>query len=237
MIETLVDLPIFWEDSHSYIGTNGKMKDRRYTSCTTKIHKFEVKKDWTAIATGYARKHGGTPDYWLAQWKLKNEESCSFGSGLHLAREMHWKMLEDQGLAVFTNMMNAQGFKQAKSLVDLPIGTHSELLLWSEEFEVAGQADIIIIEPDRKFRVRDYKSNIAIKFEGFRGETLLEPLSHIPNANYHIYCIQLSTYAYLLERQGYELIDLELEHITDNNKIYKLPYLRDEVINMLKYAT
>lgn len=235
-IEVLEDLPIFWEHNHSYIGTNGKMKDKKYTSCTTKIHKFEVKKDWEAIALGYSRKYGYTAEYWLEQWKIKNKTSCEFGSGLHLARELHWKYLEDQGLDVFTNMINAEGWKQAKPLSDLKVGTHSELMIWSEVFEICGQSDQVNVYPGRRVKVSDYKSNEKIKFEGFKGETLTGPLSHIPNANYHIYCIQLSTYAYLLEMQGYEVVELELIHLTDNNKVYKLPYLREDVINMLNYA-
>lgn len=65
------------------------------------------------------------------------------------------------------------------------------------------------------------------------------PLNNLQDCNYNHYCLQLSTYAYMLTQRHPEFIinDLILVHFdhNDNMTVYHLPYLRDEVIRMLNY--
>ncbi len=43
-------------------------------------------------------------------------------------------------------------------------------------------------------------SKKAITMVGFRGQTGIGPLSHIPDTNYFHYCIQLNLYKYILQK-------------------------------------
>lgn len=65
------------------------------------------------------------------------------------------------------------------------------------------------------------------------------PLGTLDDCNYNHYCLQLSTYAYMVTQKYPEFIidDLVLVHFdhNDNMTVYHLPYLRDEVIRMLNY--
>ena len=75
---------------------------------------------------------------------------------------------------------------------------------------------------------------------------MLSPISHIEDCNYWHYALQLSLYAWMLEEQGYELIEdgLEIEHLeteptTDGykiigNTVYPVPYLKKEIEAILK---
>ncbi len=92
--------------------------------------------------------------------------------------------------------------------------------------------------------VHDYKTCKSIDKEGFRGETFLKPLQHLQNANYWKFSLQLSTYAWMLQECGYKVRNLYMHHIHGKNredkernagvKTYKLPYLEQEVREMMR---
>ena len=65
------------------------------------------------------------------------------------------------------------------------------------------------------------------------------PLNNLDDCNYYHYCLQLSTYAYIIESYNpdFSIEDLVLVHFdhNDNMTVYHLPYLRKEVERMLSY--
>lgn len=65
------------------------------------------------------------------------------------------------------------------------------------------------------------------------------PLNTLDDCNYNHYCLQLSTYALMIQQLNpeFEIEDLILIHFdhSDNMTIYHLPYLKDEVIKMLGF--
>lgn len=65
------------------------------------------------------------------------------------------------------------------------------------------------------------------------------PLNNLDDCNYNHYCLQLSTYAWMIQKYNpeFEIEDLVLVHFdhSDNMTVYHLPYLKDEVIKMLAY--
>ena len=55
-------------------------------------------------------------------------------------------------------------------------------------------------DPPGTIHIYDWKrTKKDIAMVGFRGQTGLGPLAHIPDTNYFHYCIQLNTYKYILE--------------------------------------
>lgn len=90
-----------------------------------------------------------------------------------------------------------------------------------------------------------HNTNKKIDTKGFfdskthKTEKMKFPLGSLEECNYSHYCLQLSTYAYMLTQKHPEFIidDLVLVHFdhNDNMTVYHLPYLRDEVIRMLTF--
>ena len=73
------------------------------------------------------------------------------------------------------------------------------------------------------------RSSVKMKF----------PLNNLEDCNYYHYCLQLSTYAYIIESYNpdFTIEDLVLVHFdhNDNMTVYHLPYLKKEVERMLAY--
>lgn len=65
------------------------------------------------------------------------------------------------------------------------------------------------------------------------------PLNHLQDCNYNHYTLQLSTYAWMIQKLNpeFEIEDLVLVHFdhNDNMTVYHLPYLKEEVIKMLSH--
>ena len=71
------------------------------------------------------------------------------------------------------------------------------------------------------------------------GERFKYPLDMLEASKFNIYSLQLSLYAYILERWGYKLLDngLEIIHfpVGSDPVLLKIPYLKDEVEIMLNH--
>lgn len=65
------------------------------------------------------------------------------------------------------------------------------------------------------------------------------PLNNLDNVNYWHYAMQLSTYAWMMQKLNseYEIEDLVLVHFDHEGHmtVYHMPYLKDEVVRMLRY--
>jgi len=90
-----------------------------------------------------------------------------------------------------------------------------------------------------------HNTNKSIDFKGFynnstkSSEKLKYPLSHLDNCNFNVYQLQLSTYAWMLQKinPNFNIVRLFLNHYDHegNNTIYEVNYLKDEVEKMLKH--
>ena len=73
------------------------------------------------------------------------------------------------------------------------------------------------------------KTSVKMKF----------PLNNLDDVNYWHYTLQLSTYAWMIQKLNpeFEIEDLVLVHFDhkDNMTVYHLPYLKEEVIKMLNH--
>ena len=131
------------------------------------------------------------------------------------------------------------------NLMDLPDGFYPELLLWNDEYQVAGTADRVFIETilgERFVDIDDYKTNAVLKRTSFyvRGKgykMLLPPVNHLMDCKHVRYNLQVSMYGFFLEQMGFTVRQVGYHHL---NVLNKLDYLRDEVIdilNDLRYGT
>lgn len=107
---------------------------------------------------------------------------------------------------------------------------YAEKRVYWFEFLIAGTIDCLLVK-GLQFRIVDWKTNnkklefrsgYYKKFNGVvtsewvnKPEFFYFPLNRIPFCKGHIYTLQLSLYAYLMELWGYECVGLTLFHILD----------------------
>jgi hypothetical protein len=90
-----------------------------------------------------------------------------------------------------------------------------------------------------------HNTNKEIKTKSFydknkkTSEKMKYPLNNLDDVNYWHYTLQLSTYAWMIQKLNpdFEIEDLVMIHFdhSDNMTVYHLPYLKEEVVKMLAY--
>lgn len=220
----------FKEDTHQYFNE----KNEEYISGTRFLHKFECPFDEDGISKRVAAREGVTQQEILAKWKAISKEACDYGTMIHNAMENYIKFGERKDalepLYKSFDRIVGQDFKRAKEI-------HSELLLWTDEYKIAGTADLIIVHDDKEFSVGDFKTNKSIDFCSIYGNRMLDPIPHLTSCNYTIYSLQLSLYAYMFSmRTGLQCRRLFLMHKNNDQwKYISANYMLYEIKMMLKY--
>lgn len=177
-------------------------------------------------------------------WKKSNKSGINKGNLYHKDAE---KMAYIRGLmenpftgtsARVIKLEKTKGYSNHSlktNLYDLEDGFYPELLMWNDEYKIAGQSDKVFITTSRGTRyvdIDDYKTNKEIRKAGFRGERMLPPINHLQNCNYIHYSLAISLYAWMMEEFGFTVRHLGFHHY--NNK-YDIEYLKDDVLKMLRY--
>lgn len=167
-------------------------------------------------------------------WDAKNKKSTDKGTLIHDEKEQEY--LDTgvyQGLPVF-------GRKEGYDNVSRDFeedGCYLELVVHSKKYRIAGQSDKVI-KRGVKVVVRDYKTNEELKKTAFNNATMKYPFDSLPDSNFYHYCVQLSTYAWLLEQEGYEVEALYIEHWDGEEwKEEKVPYVGFLIEEGLKIFT
>lgn len=240
----------FDEPSHSYTNTHGT----KYISATTLTGKFKQPFDKVAVATAYAKKNGNTPEYWIEKWAGITKHACERGTRFHKMKE-DWMLgsaaiiHEEKAVPV----IKIEGFTEPNiDYSTLPDGVYPELLLWNHYWGIAGIADIVTFDGEY-FDIDDYKTNKKIDCTSYKhpryGYKMMKPpLNHLMDCNLIHYSLQLSIYAYMLEKlTGKKARNMTFHHhppMLDNpdeiNPIgikYKVQYLKREVLAMLTVYT
>lgn len=205
-------------------------------------YKFDKAGSWKNVVSYFEDNHTGNREtdlliyerqqWYLNTWQEKNEKSCVKGSKTH-------KQLEDAVNHARVVAVDSYNMPVDKSSY-IPLrefesnGIWTEPYIWSDTYQVAGKADVII-KIGRRIRLKDYKTNEEITTEAFNGQCLLAPIDHVPDTKYNRYCLQLSLYGLMLEDWGYRVEDLELIHIKKEGDFpMKVHYLKDEARDLLE---
>lgn len=184
----------------------------------------------------------------LDEWDKTNRESCERGTKIHSDLEQSmYKMGANVSLKKF-----GVGGKficdKGRTALDLENGVYPEYLISRTSpdnmLRIAGQIDLLV-KQGNEITVMDWKTNREIKqHSGFDTKTrssvkMKYPLNTLEDCNYWHYALQLSTYAWMLQKINpeYTIKDLILVHFdhNDNQTVYHLPYLKKEVESMLKF--
>ena len=159
-------------------------------------------------------------DRWLlkktiAQWKgtmfHEEQEKAAYRSG-ELLNPFTGKVFK-----VIKSKKKYDNQSLCTNLYDLKDGCYLELLVFDPVHNICGQADIVYIETIdgvRYVSINDIKTNEEKPSKSSFGK-LEAPLSHLGNNSHVKYQLQISLYAFLLERHGFVPKDLAFTHYTN----------------------
>lgn len=184
----------------------------------------------------------------LDDWDRENRNSCERGTKIHADLENAlYKKKNNIDLSKYQIGGKFQCIKDYNTL-DLENGVYPEYLVSivskDKVLRLAGQIDLLV-KKGNKIVIADYKTNKKIEQKSFfdsktRSSSKMKyPLNTLDDCNYNHYCLQLSTYAAMIQQLNpeFEIEDLVLIHFdhSDNMTVYHLPYLKDEVLKMLAF--
>ena len=228
----------FEANGHMYTidGQKGK-----YTSVTTwggshfpKFNPDEVIKGMMSSPKWPESKYFGmSPDAIKRQWDTSGIVASTLGTKLHEDIE-----LTLDGNDIQNSNKDYQHFLtfQKEKLADCePYRT--EWTIFDEEHKLAGSIDFAAMRPDGKIDLYDWKRTKEIKTSGFGRTAIPSFLSHIPDANFWKYALQLNIYRSILERcYGFEINSMTIVCLYPDNpsyELYDVPRLDNELNLML----
>jgi hypothetical protein len=223
-----------------------------YKSVTTVLQMVEPHFDTQGVAEAIFRQKddvknpkyvGMNVDQILDCWQELNDTANEYGTHVHETIETY--LLKHQ-LWYPEDELQKKVIASYESLgVDEGIMMYPERIMFAEEYNLAGTADLVIDIDDTFFDIGDWKTNKAFNFWNQYGfETLLKPFDHLQNCQWSIYTLQLSTYAYMYELET----GRKCRHIwigyweKEKETMRKIPimYLKTEakkLLEMYKYKT
>lgn len=184
----------------------------------------------------------------LDEWDNENRKSCDRGTKIHADLEnSFYTTKKNINLSKFEIGGKFVCEKNRTSL-DLENGVYPEYLISrvspDGKLRIAGQIDLLV-KKGNKIIIADWKTNKKIDTKSFfnqKSKTSVKmkfPLQKLDDCNYWHYTLQLSTYAWMIQQLNseFEIEDLVLVHFDhqDNMTVYHLPYLKEEVVSMLRH--
>ncbi len=230
-----------------------------YRSSTQIIEQFTQHFDTAERAEYMADRYGQTPEYWKAKWAEGNGFSLERGNMLHDDREAYvhnrgFDTINGKHFRVYNlNQPHIDNYwRVTGGYMNLPDGTYPEMKLWNHTWHIAGRSDKPTIETvnrKRYYHIDDYKTNKRIEDQSFYDyktdnfRMMTGPLSHLMDCNLVHYTLQLSLYQFMAEGFGFLPGKRRIIHYPHEieglgvppPKIIELPYLRAEVLLMLKH--
>ena len=184
----------------------------------------------------------------LDSWDEENRKSCERGTKIHADFENSFYKKE-KNIDISKFQIGGK-FECRKDYTDLDLenAVYPEYLIHrispDGKLCIAGQIDLLV-KKGNNIIVGDYKTNKEIKMKSFfdsktkSSVKMKFPLNNLDDTNYWHYCLQLSTYAWMLQKLNPDFVieDLVMIHIDHKDKmtIYHLPYLKPEVEKMLAF--
>jgi len=221
-----------------------------YKSVTTTLSSIEPHFDSESVASAIAKQSnsskqeryiGLSQPQILEYWQKLNDDANVYGTKVHDVVERYllankWYFPDDTENGLFEQ-------KVIESLgelnIDEGIAMWPERIMFSEEHELAGMADLIIDLDEEFFSVWDWKTNRVFNFfNEFGNQTLFKPFNHLQACHYSIYTLQLSVYAYMYELEtGKKCRDITIGYWTkETSKFSRIPimYLKKEAKQLIE---
>ena len=184
----------------------------------------------------------------LDEWEAINKEACERGTKIHAEFEnSFYKGADNVSLSKF-GIGGKFVCKKDYSELNLEYGVYPEYLIYYDNpkinLHIAGQIDLLI-KDGNDIIIGDFKTNRKLDFKGFYNSTtrasekMKYPLTNLDNCNFNAYQLQLSTYAWMLQKlnPNFNIKRLFIYHIDheNNRTIHEVQYLKEDVEKMLKH--
>lgn len=182
----------------------------------------------------------------LDSWEEENRKSCERGTKIH--EEIEYSFYNSPHNISLQKFGLGGKFECKKdySELDLEYGVYPEYLIYRESddgiLRIAGQVDLIV-KSGNEITIIDHKTNKKIdQKSGFDSISksnfkMKYPLNNLMDCNFYHYTLQLSTYAWMLQKinPNFVIKDLILNHYdhNGNNTLYHCEYLKKDVERML----
>lgn len=212
---------------------------------TKKFHKAFIKKFELNPEAFEAKKQEI-----LAEYAKKRDDACKRGTEIHSILENSFYGKEKFDFSKYGIKNLSGNFTCKKDYYELILdrGIYPEYLIYKSSSDgilnLAGQIDLLVKDGNEIYII-DWKTNGKIDQKSFYNkykksyEMMKFPLNNLMDCNYSHYCLQLSTYAYMLQQinPNFEIKMLKLVHFDHegNQNEYDIPYLKDDVEKMLKH--
>jgi len=231
----------FYSGTHNYFYGKQKLK-----SVTTFIgqffNKFDAKKIARKLAkfpVNKANKRGVR--YWLKEWK----KSAEHGSVVHKLIEEYiignmipLTITDEQSYTKRdrTKLLQAMTWYDEWNENTWTLKQEAEKIIFSEELGIAGTIELYAETPDG-ITLIDWKTNKRIDNKGYGGKKGLEPIEELEDCHLTKYTLQLSLYAYILEKYyDKKMHQLILVHLMeDKYEEYIVPYEKEIIEKLLEY--
>jgi len=229
--EDFIDNHIYLIDDESKHG---------YISGTSFINKFFTGFDAKKIIDTYYQRWQDTqhPKYYgltreeiKDTWKQNGKDASQLGTELHEHIELYYNDEKVSNIALewayFLSFVD--DFPELEPY-------RTEWMVFDDENKICGTIDKVF-KRDDKYVIYDWKRKPQEKYEKKNIHTAKYPISHIPEMSYWQDCLQLNLYSYILEtKYGLEIEEMNLLLLHPDNSSYiryKVPNLREEIINIL----
>lgn len=190
----------------------------------------------------------------LDEWQKTNAESCERGSKIHAELEINYTSkkqceLRKFGLGgKFEVNTNDSLMEHNKDLLDIEKGVFPEYMIYRKsddgKFKLAGQIDLLIKDGNDIYII-DYKTNKKLDDKSFfdkrtkKCQMMKYPMNNIMDCNKMHYALQLSTYAWMLQKLNPKFVvkKLLLIHYDHQGNVteHELDYLKDDVERMCRF--
>ena len=235
----------FNDEKHSYVDEKGQV----YNGVTKIIHSLFPKFDAERIAGFVARKRGCLREEVLEEWETKRRASSEFGDKIHayaesLLTEQKFEDDYDRNVDAYHEKEKPY-MKQVKKLVPKLLKFYdllgAEKIIFSPDNKLSGTIDILMRNKRTGgLALFDWKTNEEIRNQNKHkaSQSGLYGLTHIPDANYWHYSLQLNAYRMMLIKEGYYKdtdFELAIFHVRESDIVpYKLPLLEKEALYLME---
>lgn len=224
--------------THTY--RNDLKPNIKYTSVTTILGEYKKKFDTEYHAQRVADRKGVSKEQIIAEWNEINRLANEYGTHLHEILERF--LLAKNGLYVPRDEFEKiviSAFKESCVLAQVDIagepGVRPEYIMsydFNDDLGIAGTSDIIQDIEGNRFNVWDFKTNKKFDYDNNYNEYLYFPVDHLVYSQYTTYCLQISVYGLMYEREtgrkfnrgGLFYWDKQLKYF----KLIPVPYMKKE---------
>lgn len=220
--------------THTYTNMLGE----EYLSVNKMISKVQEEFPKERIAFFMAKEQGVKKENILESWETNSQKARDWGTKVHDVIEHYHNTMEikneDKEFSGLLKELNQHFIDYSRS--------YQEVILYSDTYKVAGRADKVCIRTNRREKgvidLYDYKTGIE-EYRPKNRKYLSDPLSFIEDSKYNHDCLQLSSYALMVEEMldgkvnigklGIVYIDKELKP-----KLVPVAYMKLEVERLFK---